>query len=157
MNDSRRAGSNLGAVQNPAYSPLSGKFFRASRLRTKAENAASDRPLLTFVIAGAGPTGVELAGALAEISRHTLKIDFRHINPEGAQILLVDAVDRVLVGSTPELSASAARVLEDLGVAVLTNTRVADIRPGEVTIETDGTARTIRCERILCAAADFSS
>lgn len=108
--------------------------------------------LLTFVVAGAGPTGVELAGALGEISRHTLKRDFHHIDPEDAEILLVDALDRVLAAYPESLSASAARALGELGVSVLTGTRVANIEPGKVTLETGGERRVVACETVLWAA-----
>lgn len=123
-------------------------FENADRESDPARRAA----LLTFVIAGAGPTGVELAGALAEISRHTLKHDFRHINPEDARILLVDAVDRVLPAFAIELSATAAKALAELGVSVRTETRLTQIAKGEVTLETRGESETIACHTVLWAA-----
>ncbi len=123
-------------------------FEHADRERDPAKQAA----LLTFVIAGAGPTGVELAGALAEISRHTLKHDFRHIDSAQAKILLVDAVDRVLAAYDPTLSASASTALEELGVSVLLETRLTAIRDGEVTLEARGQSRVVPCETVLWAA-----
>jgi NADH:ubiquinone reductase (H+-translocating) len=78
------------------------------------------RALLTFVIVGGGPTGVELAGTLAEIAHHTLKGEFRRIDPGTARVVLVEAGSRVLPAFTPDLSASAQRQLEKLGVTVLT-------------------------------------
>jgi NADH:ubiquinone reductase (H+-translocating) len=94
------------------------------------------RALLTFVIVGAGPTGVELAGTLAEISRHTLKGEFRRIDPATAKVLLVEAGPRVLPAFPEELSASAQRQLERLGVTVLagrpiTHVDGAGVRIGE--------------------------
>ena len=115
-------------------------------------DAARREALLSFVVVGAGPTGVELAGALAEISRHTLRHDFRHIEPEEARITLVDFADRVLPVFPAELSASAAAALEKLGVRVLTGTRVADIRPGVASLERAGVREDIPCETILWAA-----
>jgi NADH:quinone reductase (non-electrogenic) len=85
------------------------------------------RELLTFVIIGAGPTGVEMAGALAEISRHTLAKDFHNIDPSQARILLLEGVARVLPIYPEPLSEKARRALEKLGVEVRTNTRVTNI------------------------------
>ncbi|MGH7449305.1 MAG: NAD(P)/FAD-dependent oxidoreductase, partial [Longimicrobiales bacterium] len=82
---------------------------------------------LTFVIVGAGPTGVELAGAMAEIARHVLPADFRAIDTTAARIILLEGVDRVLPTYPPELSAKARRQLERLGVEVRTNALVTDI------------------------------
>jgi len=129
-------------------SRILGAFERADRETDPAERAA----LLSFIVVGAGPTGVELAGALGEISRHTLKHDFRHIDPEGAKILLVDAADRVLAAYPESLSERAARSLEQLGVDVLERAKVAAIRPGEVDIEKAGEVETLRCATVLWAA-----
>jgi NADH dehydrogenase len=128
-------------------------FERADR----ESNAARRKALLTFVIVGAGPTGVELAGTLGEISRHTLRNDFRRIDPAEAAILLVDAVDRVLGAYPTELSESATRDLEQLGVQVVTGTRVADVRPGEVVLEAGGEARSVACATVLWAAGVAAS
>ena len=95
---------------------------------------------MTFVVVGAGPTGVELAGALGEISRDTLRRDFRSIRPADARVLLVEALDRVLPTYPGKLSASARRQLERLGVTVRTGTRVTAIDEAgiDVGIHTDG-------------------
>jgi NADH dehydrogenase len=82
---------------------------------------------LTFVIVGAGATGVELAGTLAEIARHTLKREFRHIDPAAARILLIEAGPRVLPSFPPSLSAKAQRQLERLGVLVRTGHAVTGV------------------------------
>jgi len=87
---------------------------------------------LMFVVVGGGPTGVELAGALAEIAFDTLKRDFRRIDPSTATIHLVEANDRVLVHYPPEVSASARRQLERLGVSVHTGTLVIEVGDGFV-------------------------
>jgi NADH dehydrogenase len=89
---------------------------------------------LTFVVVGAGPTGVELAGALAEIGLHTLAKDFRSIDPTQARVILVEGLDRVLPPYTPELSADAKRQLEKLGVEVRLSSRVTEIDAGGVSI-----------------------
>lgn len=85
------------------------------------------RRLLTFVVVGGGPTGVELAGALGELSRHTLVQDFRNIDPSVTRVILIEGGDRILPSFSPELSAAAQRSLEKLGVTVWTNTLVTSI------------------------------
>jgi NADH dehydrogenase len=90
------------------------------------------RAWLTFVVIGAGPTGVELAGALAEISRQTRTRDFRNIDPKQARILLVEGLPRVLTAYSEELSAKAQRSLERLGVEVHTQTMVEHVDGHEV-------------------------
>jgi NADH:quinone reductase (non-electrogenic) len=82
---------------------------------------------LTFVIIGAGPTGVEMAGTLAEIARHTLKGEFRRIDPARARVILVEGTGRVLPPFTPDLSDRARRALESLGVTVRTGAMVTGI------------------------------
>jgi NADH:ubiquinone reductase (H+-translocating) len=90
-------------------------------------DAARRAEWMTFVVVGAGPTGVELAGALGEISHDTLRRDFRSIHPADARVLLVEALDRVLPTYPEKLSTSARRQLERLGVTVRTSTRVTSI------------------------------
>lgn len=85
------------------------------------------RALLNFVIIGAGPTGVELAGAMIELARHTLKHEFRAIRPEEARVILIEAGERVLANFRPNLSAYAKTALEKLGVEVLLGQRVTDV------------------------------
>ncbi len=92
-------------------------------------------PWLTFVVVGAGPTGVEIAGQIAELARDTLRRDFRAIDPRSGRILLVEAADRVLTTFPPSLSAKAARSLERLGVTVLTGRTVVGVDQEGVTIE----------------------
>jgi NADH:ubiquinone reductase (H+-translocating) len=85
---------------------------------------------ITFVVVGGGPTGVELAGTLAEIAHGTLRNEFRAIDPAHARILLLEGSNRVLPSYPPELSAKAQRQLEQLGVTVRTGTMVTGIEPG---------------------------
>ncbi len=92
------------------------------------------RALLTFVIVGAGPTGVELAGALAEIARHTLAADFRRIDPESARIVVIEAAPRVLPAYPERLSHAAREQLERLGVEVRVEARVTGIDERGVSI-----------------------
>ena len=108
-------------------------FERAERER----DPAVQRQLLTFVVVGGGATGVELAGALAEISRHALAHDFRSIQPETARIILIEGGTEVLATYPSALSAFARRALERRGVAVWTGTRVTGIEPGRVRIGTE--------------------
>ncbi|WP_313173627.1 NAD(P)/FAD-dependent oxidoreductase [Stenotrophomonas sp.] len=98
-------------------------FERAEAEPDPAKRAA----WLSFAIVGGGPTGVELAGTLAEIARHTLKNEFRHINPADAKVRLVEAGPRVLSSFPEVLSLKARRQLEKLGVEVLTGTAVNHI------------------------------
>src|SRR5205085_5739844 len=83
---------------------------------------------LTFLVVGAGPTGVELAGQIGEIARDTLHRDFRTIDTRAATILLVEMAERVLPQFPPRLSARAAQALEQLGVSLLTGRQVVDIQ-----------------------------
>jgi NADH dehydrogenase len=107
---------------------------------------------LTFVIVGAGPTGVELAGAIAEIARHTLRQDFRRINPAQTRVLLVEAQDRVLHTYHAKLSASAAKALARLGVIVRTGTIVTGIEADRVSLKTESGVEMIEARTVLWAA-----
>jgi len=95
-------------------------------------NPAERDKLLTIVVVGGGPTGLELSGAFAELARTVLKRDFRRIDPTQARIILIEGAPRVLSNYPPDLSASARRQLEALGVQVRTSTPVKNIRAGEV-------------------------
>jgi len=110
------------------------------------------RAWLTFVIVGAGPTGVELAGALGEISNDTLKDDFRRINTSDARILLVEVADRVLPPFPPRLSQRARSMLVRLGVTVRTDAVVTDITPEAVTLREGSLVETIPTRTVLWAA-----
>jgi NADH dehydrogenase len=92
---------------------------------------------LTFVVVGAGPTGVELAGALAEIAHETIPRDFHLVDTTTARIILVEALDRVLPGMDPTCSADALEALESLGVEVRLDTRVTEIDTGGVSFGDD--------------------
>jgi NADH:ubiquinone reductase (H+-translocating) len=96
---------------------------------------ARRRAWLTFVVVGAGPTGVEMAGQIAEMARNTLRRDFRSVDPEAAQVLLVEAADRVLTAFPPSLSAKAMASLERLGVTPLLDRTVVGIDAEAVTVE----------------------
>lgn len=100
--------------------------FETAEMTDDPERQAA---LMTTVIVGGGPTGVEMAGSIAELARHTLIRDFRHIRPELARIILVEAAPRLLGGFHPKLSDYAERRLKKLGVTVLLGQRVDDLRP----------------------------
>lgn len=135
-------------------------FERAERIRLGADNAeqvgqeshGAVASWLTFVIVGGGPTGVELAGAVAELARYTLVRDFRAIDPRQARILLVEAGDRILAPYTPEQSARAARSLEHFGVKVLDKARVVKVEPESVTVQQGDRTEVIATHTVLWAA-----
>ncbi len=120
-------------------------------------DAARRRALLTFVIVGAGPTGAELAGALAEIARHTLRGDFRRIDPAEARIVLVEAGPRVLPAYAGDLPEKARAALASLGVEVLLGTTVTDVRDGAVDLARDGNRETVETATVLWAAGVAAS
>jgi NADH:ubiquinone reductase (H+-translocating) len=91
-------------------------------------------PLLNFVIIGGGPTGVELAGAISDISKLYMRHDFRHINPASARVILIEGSPRVLAAYPEDLSIKAARQLAQLGVEVRTGQSVTDVKPGYVVV-----------------------
>ncbi len=113
-------------------------FVAFERAETEPD-AAVRRAWLTFVIVGAGPTGVELAGTLVEIARHTLTSEFRRIDPSQARVVLLEGTDRVLPPYPPDLSQKARRQLERLGV---------EVRSGALVTDVDGHGVRIGPERI---------
>jgi len=108
--------------------------------------------LLTFVIVGGGPTGVELAGALQEIASHTLRHNFRTIKPLDTRVIIIDAEDRVLMPFPPELSRAAEKSLTRLGVEVWTGAKVTGIDAGEVRLMRNGSEERIATRTVLWAA-----
>ena len=112
------------------------------------EDAAERERLMTVVVVGGGPTGVELAGAFAELFRHTLKDDFRNVDPTKGRIVLIESGPRLLNMFTPELADEAARQLQELGVEVKFNNLVKDIRHGSVVLP----AETLLAETVVWGA-----
>jgi NADH dehydrogenase len=129
------------------------RLFLAYEAAEREPDSARRQAWMTFVIVGAGPTGVELAGALAEIARHTLVDEFRHIDPRQARVVLVEAVERVLPSYPEALSAAAARSLRRLGVEVRTGARVSAIDEQGVTI----TAERVPARTVIWAAGVAAS
>ncbi len=123
-------------------------FERAER----ESDPAKIRALLTFVVVGGGPTGVELAGALGEIARDTLAHEFRSIDPSHARIFLLEGSPRVLSVYPPDLSRKAIRSLERLGVTVRAETVVTDIQPDAVVVRSGGQIERIPTATVLWAA-----
>ncbi len=115
-------------------------------------DAAARHAWLTFVVVGGGPTGVELAGAIAEIANDTLKSDFRHINPGSARVVLVEGVPRVLSTYPESLSSKARRALERLGVEVVTDTHVTQIDGRHVRLKTGDRERELQTRTVIWAA-----
>ena len=104
----------------------------------KETDPARIRQLLRFVVVGGGPTGVELAGTLAEIANDTLKHEFRSINPADAEIILLEGGDRVLPSYPGQLPRRAESQLKDLGVTVRTSAMVTDVQDDRVIVRIDG-------------------
>lgn len=123
--------------------------FEAAERTTDPEKV---RAWLTFVVIGGGPTGVEMAGALAEIAHETLKHEFHSINPSDARIILVQSGERILPTYPPDLSARATAALERLGVEVRTGLRVTDVQARGVTVSSHDGKEFISSRTILWTA-----
>ncbi|MCC7419531.1 MAG: NAD(P)/FAD-dependent oxidoreductase [Planctomycetaceae bacterium] len=131
---------------------IRGRILTAFEEAEREADPALRKAWLTFVIIGAGPTGVELAGALAEISRHTLAREFRHVNPADATILLVEAGPRVLAAYPQSLIDKAQRTLQRIGVTVRTATKVTNVEPHQVTVDAGQGVEVIPARTILWTA-----
>ena len=103
------------------------RILMAFEFAEKISDETARNAAMTFVLIGGGPTGVEMAGAIAEISRHTLARDFRHIDPSQARVILIEGESRLLAGYPEDLSASSLKQLVDLGVEVRTNARATNL------------------------------
>jgi NADH dehydrogenase len=128
-------------------------FERAERAATEEEA----RAWLTFVIVGAGATGLELAGALAEIAQETLRHDFRKIRPQEARILLLEGAPRVLGGYPEDLSAKAEKLLTRLGVEVITGVMVSQIGAEGVTFKRGESTESLAARTVLWAGGVTST
>lgn len=123
-------------------------YEKAERATDPAEREA----LMTFVVIGGGPTGLELAGALGEMAHYTLRDNFRNIDPAEAKIFLIELMDRILPTYPPELSERAAASARRLGVTVLTQTKVVDVNEREVTVQQGDTTTVIPARTVIWAA-----
>jgi NADH dehydrogenase len=126
-------------------------FSVLEQAETEAD-ADRQRALMTFVVVGAGPTGVELAGALGELTRHLMNGDFRRIDPRQARILLIEAAADVLPVMEASLRQAARKSLEQLGVTVMTNTKVQEMGATQVSYAVGDRSETIQTHTILWAA-----
>jgi NADH dehydrogenase len=132
---------------------LRGRIFGAFELAEIAEDQAEIDRLLTFVVVGAGPTGVEMAGQIAELARRTLRRDFRRIDPSGARVVLLDAAPAVLPSFGEKLGGRARRQLNNIGVEVQLGAMVTDVDADGIEIkDADGQVRRINAATKIWAA-----
>src|ERR1700681_1666546 len=125
------------------------KILYAFEVAERLSDPVQRRAWLTFVVVGAGPTGVELSGAIAEIARQTLKNDFRSIHPEEAQIILLDGAPRVLMPFPDDLAEKASRSLAKLGVEVRCGAMVKHVDREGLTIDSGGRTDFIAPETVV--------
>ena len=136
---------------------LRAKVLLAFEQAELAPDAVQREPWLNFIVIGAGPTGVEMSGTMAEIARHTLKNEFRRIDPAQAQVMLLEGSDRVLQAFKPELSAKAAHQLAGLGVQVRCGAKVVGIDEHGVEVEEGGQRKRIPSRTVVWAAGVAAS
>ena len=118
----------------PQATEIRRRVLEAFEAAERDQNVDARRRHLTFVVVGGGPTGVELAGAIGEMSRYTLARDFRSIDPRQTRVILVEAGPRILPSFDAKLAARAMRDLESLGVQVWTNSRVTNVTSDGVSV-----------------------
>ena len=133
------------------------KILYAFEVAERISDPALRRAWLTFVIVGAGPTGVELAGAIGEIALQTLKNDFRSIHPEEAQIILLDGAPRVLMPFPEDLAEKASRALSKLGVTVKCGAMVKEVDKEGLTIEVNKSPDHISAKTVIWAGGITAS
>src|SRR3712207_5732512 len=132
---------------------LRGRIFGAFELAELAETQEEVDRLMTFVVVGAGPTGVEMAGQIAELAHRTLKKDFRNIDPRTARIVLLDAAPYVLPSFGEKLGGRARRQLNEIGVEVQLGAMVTDVDADGLDIkEADGQVRRLNAATKIWAA-----
>lgn len=128
------------------------RFLLAFEAAEREADPAARRAELTFIVVGAGPTGVELAGTMSELARKAIPRDFRMIDTTTARVILIEAMDRVLPNYPPALSQKAKAALEKLGVEVRLSSRVTDINDQGVTIGLPPNAEHIAAKNMIWAA-----
>ena len=133
------------------------KILYAFEVAERICDPVQRRAWLTFVIVGAGPTGVELSGAIAEIARQTLKKDFRSIHPDEAQIILLDGAPRILMPFAEDLSDKASRSLAKLGVQVNCGTTVKHVDEAGLTVESGQRTHSIVAKTVIWAGGITAS
>ena len=156
-------GNDQWAEHAPGLKTLEDAFNIRRRVLLAFEHAereddeATRERWLTFAVIGAGPTGVEMAGTMAEIARHTLAGEFRRIDSRRARVLLVEGGDRVLLAFPPSLSKRAEEQLTSLGVEVLTSHTVTHIDADGIGVNVNGVEQKIACKTIVWAAGVAAS
>jgi NADH:ubiquinone reductase (H+-translocating) len=133
------------------------RIFLAFEAAEREGDPTKLEALLTFVVVGGGPTGVELAGALGEIANDTLRHDFRNIDPSKARILLIEGSDRVLPTYPSKLSDQAVVSLAKLGVRVDVNAMVTELQSDSVTVKRGQSLQRIPCRTVIWAAGVHAS
>lgn len=133
------------------------KILYAFEVAERIADPVRRREWLTFVIVGAGPTGVELSGAIAEIARQTLKEDFRSIRPEEARIILLDGAPRILMSFPPDLAERASRSLAKLGVEVRCGEMVKGVDAAGLTVESGERKQSIATKTVVWAGGIAAS
>jgi len=133
------------------------RILLAFEAAERANDPETRRASLTFVVIGGGPTGVELAGSIGELARHTLRNDFRGYDPSESRVLLLEGGDRILPSFPPSLSGKAEASLRRLGVEVRTRTRAIDVSTDHVVVERDGATMTIPTHSVIWAAGVTAS
>src|SRR5262249_55010417 len=133
------------------------KILYAFEAAERISDPEQRREWLTFVIVGAGPTGVELAGAIGEIARQTLKDEFRSIRPQEAQIILLDGAPRVLMSFPEDLAQKATGSLSKLGVQVKCGAKVQHVDKDGLTVKSDGRTDSIAAKTVIWAGGVTAS
>lgn len=131
---------------------LRGRILGAFEIAELEQDPEKRRAWLTFAVVGGGPTGVEIAGQIAELSRRVLSYDFREIDPRSARVMLFDGGKEVLAGFGDKLSAKGRKGLEHLGIEVHTSSTVVDIDSNGVVVEAAGERRRIDAQTKIWAA-----
>jgi NADH:ubiquinone reductase (H+-translocating) len=127
------------------------KILYAFEVAERMPDPAQRRAWLTFTIVGAGPTGVEMAGAIGEIARRTLKHDFRSIDPEDAQIILLDAAPRLLMGFPEDLAQKAKHALAKLGVQTRMSAFVEEVTADGINYQVNGSTQELSTKTVIWA------
>ncbi len=128
------------------------RVLRAFEIAETADDEDERRAAMTFAIVGAGPTGVEMAGALAEIALNVIRSDYRNIDTASARVILIEAKDRILPNFDEECSASALSQLRSLGVSCWVGRFVTDIDEGGLMLGADDDAERLRCRTVIWSA-----
>ncbi len=131
---------------------IRGRIFEAFELADQARDEDERRRHLTFVVIGGGPTGIEMAGQISELSRKSLRRNFRHMDPASARVVLLEAGPVLLSTFGSRLSSCTKRSLVDLGVDVRVNAKVVDVDPHGVTYERDGVREIVEATTKVWAA-----